>query len=404
MVRIVLIGSAATDVRMRVLHLFPGRLSGGIDTMLVTLAREQDVCPQMRPSFAVCFEESSLARELRAVGAPVFSLGPVRARYPLQILRARARLRRLLAAERFDVVVNHSSWTHALFGGVQRRARLPLVFWMHNKAAPEGRNFVERRAGRLTPDLVVCNSHFTAGTMHLLFGPPVPPHCVIPCPVSRPAMSPDTHVQRTSVRSELGTSSDAVVIVQVGWPEPCKGHALHLAALSGLRELPGWVCWMVGGAETAEQKRTLQSLKALAVKYGIGDRVRFVGHRRDVGRLLAAADIFCQPNVDPEAFGIVFVEALYAGLPVVSARHGGVLEIVDDHCGRLTPPGDSEALASTLRTLVEDQTLRLRLAQAAPDRAAGLCSPDKILHETHERLAGLLASREQETNLAKSLV
>ena len=58
-------------------------------------------------------------------------------------------------------------------------------------------------------------------------------------------------------------------------------------------------------------------------------------------RLLAAADVFCQPNSGPEPFGIVFVEALYAGLPVIATAIGGAQEIVDAACMR---SGDAGAL------------------------------------------------------------
>lgn len=371
---------------MNVLHLSPGRYSGGIETMLMTLAREREACPQMRPEFAVCFDEGRLARELCALGHEVFSMGPVQARFPWQILRARSRLRRWLAAEEFDVVVTHSSWTHALVGGIVREAGLPLVFWMHNRATAEGLNFGERRAARLTPDLVVCNSQFTADSMPVLFGERLPPHAVIACPVARP---PAGAVDRAGIRQALQTSAAAKVIVQVGWLEPGKGHALHLEALGKLRDAPGWVCWMVGGAETAAQARHLEALKTLAAERGIQDRVHFLGQRQDVSRLLAAADVFCQPNTDPEAFGIVFVEALYAGLPVVSARHGGVVEIVDDACGRLFLPGDAGALAGTLSALLDDEAIRAKIAQAAPQRARQVSDPRTILPAIYEALAPL---------------
>ena len=66
---------------------------------------------------------------------------------------------------------------------------------------------------------------------------------------------------------------------------------------------------------------------------------------RDV---LGAADIFCQLNASPEPFGIVLVEALAAGLPVVTAASGGACEVVDESCGELVAPGDSRALARVL--------------------------------------------------------
>ena len=117
----------------------------------------------------------------------------------------------------------------------------------------------------------------------------------------------------------------------------------------------------------------MEDMQALSHSLGIANRVRFLGQRSDVSDLLAAADIFCQPNLGPEPFGITFVEALNAGLPVVTTAMGGPLEIVDDSCGKLTPPGDSRALASTLRELIENRETRHRLAAAAPGRGFDLC-------------------------------
>jgi glycosyltransferase involved in cell wall biosynthesis len=85
----------------------------------------------------------------------------------------------------------------------------------------------------------------------------------------------------------------------------------------------------------------LQSPKNLAADLQISDRIRFVGQRSDVPRLLAAADVFCQPDSGPEPFGIVSVEALYAGLPVVATAIGGAQDSstapADDLCSQPMP-------------------------------------------------------------------
>lgn len=73
-----------------------------------------------------------------------------------------------------------------------------------------------------------------------------------------------------------------------------------------------------------------------------------------VGEVLLVSDIHCQPNSGPEPFGIAFVEALNAGLPVVSTAAGGVLGIVDDTCGRLARPDDVDDIARHLCALVEE--------------------------------------------------
>jgi glycosyltransferase involved in cell wall biosynthesis len=93
------------------------------------------------------------------------------------------------------------------------------------------------------------------------------------------------------------------------------------------------------------------------------------------GRLPAAADLHCQANAAPEPFGIAYVEALAAGLPVVASRAGGAIEIVDESCGVLVSPGDVNALAAALERLIVDRPFRARLAAGAPARAQHLSDP-----------------------------
>src|SRR5207244_372423 len=131
-------------------------------------------------------------------------------------------------------------------------------------------------------------------------------------------------------RSALGTPLDATVIVMASRLEPLKGHHLLLEALSRLRGEPNWVCWIVGGPQRSSESRYREDLGARVLAAGMADRVRFLGQRDDVADLLTAADINCQPNEGPESFGIVFLEALYADLPVVTTALGGALEIIDE--------------------------------------------------------------------------
>ena len=79
-----------------------------------------------------------------------------------------------------------------------------------------------------------------------------------------------------------------------------------------------------------------RELRAAAERLGIAARIKFLGQRDDVPSLMRAADVQCQPNAGPEPFGLVFVEALAAGLPVVTTRMGGPLEIVNASCGMLS--------------------------------------------------------------------
>jgi glycosyltransferase involved in cell wall biosynthesis len=365
---------------LRVLHVYSGNLYGGIETLLATLARLRGLAPGMEPHFALCFA-GRLRAELEAAGAPVHMLGPARASRPGSVLRARRRLKELLRMGGFGAVVCHSAWAQALFGPVARRAGVPLVFWLHDAAS--GTHWLERWARLTPPVLAICNSRFTASTLPRLF--PHTPAEILTYPVeSAPGPHPDG---RTEIRRGIGTPPGTVVVVQVSRLEPYKGHRLHLEALGRLRDVPGWECWQVGGAQRPEEAAYLEELRATAARLGIGDRVRFLGQRSDVRALLPAADVHCQPNVRAEPFGITFLEALYSGLPLVTTALGGALEIVTPDCGVLVPPGDAAALADTLHALIRDGEARRRMGAAAPLRARTLCDPQAQLAALHGLLA-----------------
>lgn len=367
---------------MRVLHIHSGNMYGGVETLLSTLALHRDLSPNMDPHFALCFE-GRLSAELNASGVPVHHLGSVRISRPLAVVRTRRALTNLLRRNQFDLAICHSAWTQALFGPPVQAAHLPLVFWLHGEA--NGRHWLERWAGKTQPDLALCNSNFTARSLPSLY-PNVRTE-VIYCPVTLSERI-ESEAGRATIRAELQTPVDAVVIIQVSRMEAWKGHALHLEALGILKDLPGWVCWQVGGAQRPGELEYLAHLKKTADRVGIGDRVHFLGQRSDVPRLLAAADIHCQPNSGPEPFGITFIEALHAGLPVVTTAIGGACEIVDATCGLLVPSGDAEALAGALRSLIENVGLRSQLGANGPRRALELCDPARQI----ERLGRLLTS------------
>jgi len=130
-----------------------------------------------------------------------------------------------------------------------------------------------------------------------------------------------------------------------------------------------------------------RELRQAARVFDLEARIRFAGQRRDVPALLRAADIYCQPNTAPDAFGLSFVEAMHAGLPVVTSGIGGALEIVDRDCGCLLPPGDEDALTDALRALIVDGEARARMGQAARCRPAVICDPRAQLRRLQRALA-----------------
>lgn len=352
--------------------------------MLVGIARHTVSTPALSHAFASCFD-GRLSTELREAGIPVHRLPAVRLSRPWEILRARAALRHLLADTRPSVVITHSAWTRLAFGRSLVAQGAPTVAWIHGAASPVSR--MDRWGQRPHPDLVLLNSRHTGDLTRELF--PGAPREVLHCPV--PAPPPIPPGTRDSLRRSLGAPPARTVILVAARMEPWKGHDL---LFDGLSRIPGdsdWVCWIAGGPQTTEQERHRDHLVRRAQSSGLAGRFAFLGERKDVPHLMTAADLYCQPNLGPEPFGIVLVEALYAGLPVVTTALGGALEIVDDSCGRLVPPGDATALAQTLAALVEDPDLRARLGAGGPARAVDLCDPAGRIGQLHDFLSNLPA-------------
>ena len=354
---------------MKVLHLGAGNLYGGIETLFTTMARCRQLCPEMEPEFALCFR-GRVWDELEATGVPVHDLGAVRFSRPWTVWKARRRLHQVLAETQPSVIVTHGSWPHSLFAPVARQSGATVCFFAHNPTM--GRHWLERWARRTPPDRVIANSHFTAVSMPSQF-PDVPVDVwYLPVSHGEPAAGRE-------VRTELGTSVDAVVVLQACRMERWKGQLILIQALTQLKDQPGWECWIAGGVQKADETEFLLELQAEAKRGGIAERVRFLGQRSDVARLMAAADIYCQPNTGPEPFGISFVEALRARLPVVTSACGGGAEIVTPKCGVLTPPGDAGAVADALAGLVADRARREALGSAGLVRADELCNPARQL-------------------------
>ena len=147
-----------------------------------------------------------------------------------------------------------------------------------------------------------------------------------------------------------------------------KGIEDNLAVLAQLRDEGVDVGYWIAGDGHLRPR-----LEALTDRLRLRDRVRFLGTvpRDRLGALLATADFFALPS-SPEAFGIAYVEAMQAGLPVIACRGEGPAGFVSDGVhGYLVAPGDSYSLAGAWRSLSSNPELRSRLAENAREAVAG---------------------------------
>lgn len=121
------------------------------------------------------------------------------------------------------------------------------------------------------------------------------------------------------------------------------------------------------------------SVERHAAKLGLSDRVQFLGGQEYVEDLLPLADIFLLPSLH-ESFGLVALEAMAVGVPVVATSVGGTSEVViENETGFLRHPEDQEGWVSAVRTLLDDGALRRRMGEAGRARAEEVYRVDKVL-------------------------
>lgn len=144
-----------------------------------------------------------------------------------------------------------------------------------------------------------------------------------------------------------------------------KGHSVLIEALAGMTDRP-WHLTCAGGAQ--HEPATASDLSQQITTSGLTDRIDLVGELDEAAldQLYDQADLFVLPSYH-EGYGMVLVEAMARGLPIISTQAGAIPETVPKDAGLLVPPGNAVALRQALETLIDDPTHRGRLAAGARD-------------------------------------
>jgi glycosyltransferase involved in cell wall biosynthesis len=291
-----------------------------------------------------------------AAGATVITL-EIPARPGSRDLGAVADLRRALRAEPASVLHAHGLRA-GLVATLARPASLPLVVTWHNVVATEG---VRGRALGLAERVVARTADITLGASQDLVDRAIVMGArdARLAPIAAPELTttPDGAEQ---VRAELEVGARPLVL-SVGRLHPQKGYHTLVAAAARWRWLDPAPGVAIAGTGPAYRQLAAQILSARAP-------VTLLGHRDDVGDLLAAADLAVVTSVW-EARQFFAQEAMRAGTPLVATSVGGLPDLVGD-AARLVPPGDVDALDVAVRELLGDAALRERYTAAGRERAA----------------------------------
>jgi type III pantothenate kinase len=210
---------------------------------------------------------------------------------------------------------------------------------------------------------------------------------VVPCGVDLEAFEP----------APARTDPHRPRVVALGRLVERKGVDVVVRALA---QLPGAELVVAGGPDRSELDRDPEALRlrALARELGVADRVELLGRvdHDDAAALLATADVVaCTPWYEP--FGMVPLEAMACGRPVVGSAVGGLLDSVEDGVtGLLVPPRDVAGTAAALRTLLEDPGLAARMGRAGRDRVERLFGWAQVAEQTERSYERVLERHRRE--------
>jgi glycosyltransferase involved in cell wall biosynthesis len=344
---------------LRILQLAPALVVGGAERTVALLARELRraghtvAVVSMYPSCGSWIEE-----DLRREGIPLSFLG----KHPGLDVRMVPRIARIIRSFRPEVVHTHMYALQYTFPSLAASWRCRAVHTLHSVAEREA-----HLPGRMLQQLAfrarvvpVAIGGAVAESVRRVYGLTAP--AVIPngIPVVDYAPAPGT---RDQVRADLAIPRGAPTFVSVGRLEEVKNTAAVLRAFASPRldKLRAHLLLAGDGGLRAELERQAVALR-------IAERVRFLGVRTDIARVLAAADAFVLAS-RWEGNPLSVMEAMAAGKPVLAAAVGCIPELVPEGCGRLVAPGDEAALEAALFGAAADP-VRARVQGEAAARHA----------------------------------
>jgi glycosyltransferase involved in cell wall biosynthesis len=362
---------------------------GGAERVLLNLMSGS---PELRRRSLVAtmqFGDGDLPQRLRAAGANVIELPKARIRQPVRLLRTVWTLRSIARQHAIRVIVGNGVHPQILGGLAARASGAKSMFLVHMiHRLPLTSNELLDQLALVGPcDLMLANSRASLAPLERL-RPAVEKHILnLGTPISEV-----TAGAAREARAELGVEPHEVLIGVFGRLQRWKAQDVFVAAAASVAAVrPQARFVVVGGATFGLEPEYQAQLRETAAANGLSDRLTFTGFRQDVPRLMAACDIVCHTSRVPEPFGMVVIEAMSQGRPVIATRGGGPSEIFEnEEQGLLVDPDQPRALAAAILALVDDPGRRARMGAQARERVQTAYSADVMaatVLEHVERLA-----------------
>ncbi|MGH9562982.1 MAG: glycosyltransferase family 4 protein [Terracidiphilus sp.] len=385
--------------RVRVAYVNHTGAVSGAEVVLMNMVRGLD--RSAYEPVVICPAEGGLARQFHVEGVPCMELPAVQARFTWRlgglwkavtsVARAIGALRRTLWQVDPEIVHANSVRAGIVVSLACIASGRKVVWHVHDNLPRHPLSTVIRIAALvLRPDRVIAVSQATAQAFrgHFSFAESV---VTIHNGVDLIEF-PLKGAERSALRFALGVPEGAFLVCAVG----------QICARKGLLELieaftiahtrtPDLHLIIAGSVLFEHEKPYLDRLYQAAANPSVAGSIRFIGQIQDVSVLLRAADLLVL-NSHEEPFGLVLIEAMSSGTPVLATRTGGIPEIVrDTENGWLVDKGDTAGLARKLLELAGHKELLDRAARQAHETTCPQFSVERFQAQIHDCYAGMLA-------------
>ncbi|MDD1428906.1 glycosyltransferase family 4 protein [Dolichospermum sp. ST_sed9] len=323
---------------------------------------------------AIFLQDGPMVEQVRNLGIDTRVIESGRLRQIHRLIAAILHIAAIARQENVDAIVNWMWITHILGGLAAMLAGVPSAWYQLE--VPYDRTWLVRLATLIPAKAIVTLSKDGQQAQAQIW-PHRPTPLVYPG-VALDRFDPAVLPSPVEARKKLGLPLNVPLIGIVGRLQRWKGMHVLLAAMPQvLQKYPHAHCVVVGGKHDLEPDYE-ELLHKQIVDLQLSDRVIMAGLQRNVPEWVQAMDIFVHAS-DKEPFGIVIIEAMALGKPVIAGNAGGPTEIITDGVnGLLTPYDDANALAQAILRYLDDQ----KFAQSA-----GIAAQNRALQFSTERYA-----------------
>ena len=359
---------------MKILFLDQSGKPGGAELCLIDIAK-----PYRQSSLVGLFADGSFKTLLEENQIPVKVLTrkAIQVRKESSLAQGLSSLGQILpliatvvqTARTYDLIYANTQKALVVGALASFFSRRPLVYHLHDILSPEHFSSTNRRIAVTLANkfasLVIANSQASQAAFVTAGGRPEIVQIVYNG--FDPTKYEVKESEVNSIRQKLELDGKFIV-GHFSRLAPWKGQHILIEALAKSQKQVTAI--LVGDALFGEQdyvKRLHQQVSDL----GLENRVKFLGFRDDIPQLMAACDLVSHTSTSAEPFGRVIVEAMLCGRPIVAAKAGGAIELIDhDINGFLTEPGNIQELAVVINTCIRDPEKIAKIAKTARQSAA----------------------------------